>query len=91
MQNIRVSHHPLDSFLLFLYTKSFTGNMGFLLRDKSPKTIQESQEVATRIEYNLSSSKVDPFYASKVKVDDKPKIVHNVEPTSDISDILENL
>jgi hypothetical protein len=25
MQNIPVSHHPSDSFLLFLYTKSFTG------------------------------------------------------------------
>ena len=49
VQKILVSHHPSDNFLLFLYTKAFTGQMGFLLRDKAPKTIQEAQEVATRI------------------------------------------
>jgi hypothetical protein len=66
--------------------------MGFLLGDKSPKTIQEAQEVSTSIEDNLSSSsRVDPFSASRFKVDDKPKIVHNVEPTSDISASLAKL
>jgi hypothetical protein len=42
MQKIPMSHHPLDSFLLFLYTKAFTRQLGYILRDKSPKTIQES-------------------------------------------------
>jgi hypothetical protein len=32
VRNIPVSHHPLDNFLLFVYTKSFTGQMGFILR-----------------------------------------------------------
>jgi hypothetical protein len=31
-----VSNHPSDNFLLFIYTKTFTGQMGFLLWDKSP-------------------------------------------------------
>jgi hypothetical protein len=65
--------------------------MGFLLRDKAPKTIQEAQEVATRIEDNLSSSRVEPFSSPRVKIDAKPKIVHNVEPTSDIGTSLEKL
>jgi hypothetical protein len=91
VQNIPVSYHPSDNFLLFRYTKSFTGHMGFLLKYKSPKTIQEAQEVATRIEDNLSSSIIEPFSTSRVKIDVKPKIVYNDEPTSDISTILTNL
>jgi hypothetical protein len=42
VQKIPVSHHRSDNFLLFLYTKDFTRQMGFLLRDKAPKTIQEA-------------------------------------------------
>jgi hypothetical protein len=91
LQKIPVSHHPSHSFLLFIYTKAFTGQLGYLLRDKNPQTIQEAQEVATRIEDNLLSSKVEPFSAPRVRMDTKPKIVHNVEPTSDISASLEKL
>jgi hypothetical protein len=47
--------------------------------------IQESQEIATRIEYNLLSSKIEPFSTPRVRMDTKPKIVHNVEPALDIS------
>jgi hypothetical protein len=71
MQKIPVSHHPSYSFLLFLYTKAFIGQLGFLLRDKAPKTIQEAQEVATRIEYNLSSSRFEPFSTPRVIMDSK--------------------
>jgi len=80
-----VSYHPSDIFLLFLYTKSFTRETWHLLRDKSPKTIKEFEEVSSRIEENLSSSRVNPFSAPRVKVDAKPRIVHNNEPSSDIS------
>jgi hypothetical protein len=31
VQKIPVSNHPSDNFLLFIYTKTFTGQMGFLL------------------------------------------------------------
>jgi hypothetical protein len=65
--------------------------LGYLLRDKAPKTIQEAQEVVVRIEDNLSLSRVKPFSAPRVKMDVKPKIVHNVEPTSDITISLENM
>jgi hypothetical protein len=91
VQKIPVSHHPSDNFLLFLYTKAFTGQIGFLLRDKAPRTIQEAQEMATKIEDNLSSSKIEPFSAPRVKIDAKPKVVHNVESTSDIGASLEKL
>jgi hypothetical protein len=88
LQKIPMSHHPSDSFLLFLYTKAFTCQLGYLLIYQNPKTIQESQELATRIEDNLSSSRVKPYLAPRVRMDTKPNIAHNVEPTSDISAIL---
>jgi hypothetical protein len=79
-----VSHHPTNNFLVYIYTKAFTGQLGYLLRDKTPQTIQEAQELATNIEDNLHSSKIEPFANPKVKMDTKPKIVHNAEPSSDI-------
>jgi hypothetical protein len=91
LQQIPKSHHPGNDFLLFLYTKAFSGQMGFLLKEKAPRTIQEAHEVATRIENNLSSSKVEPFSAPRVKIDTKPKVIHNVEATSDIGAALVKL
>jgi len=81
LQQIPKSHHPGGDYLLFLYTKAFSGQFGFKIRDKGPKTIQEVHEIATRIKANLSSSKVEPFYAPRAKVDIKPKVVHNAETT----------
>jgi hypothetical protein len=86
-----VSYHPSNNFFLFLYTKAFTGQIGFLLRDKAHKTIQESQEMATKIEDNLPSSKVEYFSASRGEIDAKLKVVHNDESTSDIGASLEKL
>jgi hypothetical protein len=84
LQKIPVSHHPTDNFLVYIYTKAFTGQLGYLLRDKNPQTIQEAQELATKIEGNLHSSKIEPFSNPRGKMDIKPKIVHNTEPTSDL-------
>jgi hypothetical protein len=84
LQKIPVSHHPTDNFLVYIYTKAFTGQLGYLLRDKNPQTIQEAQELATKIEGNLHSSKIEPFTNPRGKMDTKPKIVHNTEPTSDL-------
>jgi hypothetical protein len=47
--------------------------------------------MATNIEDNLSSSKVEPFFTLRVKIDVKPKVGHNDESTSDIGISLENL
>jgi hypothetical protein len=85
LQQIPKSCHPRGDYLLFLYAKEFPGQVGFMLKDKSPRTIQESQENVIRIEANLSSSKVKPFYTPRYKVDVKPKVIHNVETTQDIS------
>jgi hypothetical protein len=84
LQKIPVSHHPTNNFLVYIYTKAFTGQLGYLLRDKNPQTIQEAQELATKIEGNLHSSKIEPFSNPRAKMDIKPKIVHNAEPSSDI-------
>jgi hypothetical protein len=56
-----------------------------LLKDKGPKTIQEAQEMAVKIEANISSCKVETFYAPRSKFDTKPKILHNVDPIQDTS------
>jgi hypothetical protein len=79
IQQIPGIHHPSNNFILFLYTKYFTRQMGFLIRDKAPRTIQESHEMAMKIENNLSSSKLESFSAPRVNMDAKPKVVHNVE------------
>jgi hypothetical protein len=84
LQRIPASHHPKDDYLVHIYTRSFSGQLGYLLRDKNPKSIQESQEIATKIEGNLLSSKIEPFPNPRGRIDTKQKIVHNAEPTSDL-------
>jgi hypothetical protein len=71
-------------FKTLVYTRSFNGQLGYLLRDKNPQSIKEAQELATKIEGNLLSSKIEPFANPRGRIDTKPKIVHNVEPTSDL-------
>ena len=65
--------------------------MAFLIRDKAPRTIQEAHEMTMKIENNLSSSKVEPFFAPRVKMDVKTKVVHNAEAASEIGAILAKL
>jgi hypothetical protein len=85
LQKIPVSHHPANNFLVYIYTKAFTSQLGYLLGDKKkPQTIQDAQELATKIEDNLHSSKIEPFSNPRAKIDTKPKIVHSVEPSSNI-------
>jgi hypothetical protein len=84
LQKILVSHHRTDNFLVYIYAKDFTGQLGYLLRDKNPKTIQEAQELATNIEGNLHSTKIEPFSNPRCKTNIMPKTVHNTEPISDI-------
>jgi hypothetical protein len=84
LQRIPASHHPKDDYLVHVYTRSFNGQLGYLLRDKNPQSIQEAQELATKIEGNLLSSKIEPFANPRGRIDTKPKIVHNDEPTSDL-------
>jgi hypothetical protein len=82
LQKIPASHHPKGDYLVHIYTKSFNGQLGYLLKDKNPQSIQEVQELASKIEGNLLSSKIEPFANPRGRMDTKPKIVHNIEPTS---------
>jgi hypothetical protein len=84
LQRIPPSHHPKDDYLVHIYTRSFNGQLGYLLRDKGPQSIQEAQELATKIEGNLLSSKIEPFANPRGKIDVKQKTVHNAEPASDL-------
>jgi hypothetical protein len=84
LQRIPPSHQPKYDYLIHIYTRSFNGQLGYLLRDKNPQSIQEAQELATKIEGNLLSSKIEPFANPRGKMDVKQKVVHNVEPTSDM-------
>jgi hypothetical protein len=81
LQRIPTNHHLKDDYLVHVYTRSFNGQLGYLLRDKNPQSIQEAQELATKIEGNLLSSKIELFANRRGRIDTKPKIVHNVEPT----------
>jgi hypothetical protein len=74
---------PKDDVILIIYTNYFEGKFGFMLRDKAPKTLVEAQEQATKIEENLSVSKVEPFHAPHAKAKTKPRTLSNVEPTQD--------
>ena len=41
-QRIPPSHHLKDDYLVHIYTRSFSGQLGYLLRDKDPQSIQEA-------------------------------------------------
>jgi hypothetical protein len=84
LQRVPPSHKPKDDYLVHLYTRSFNGQLGYLLRDKNPQSIQEAQEIATKIEGNLLSAKIEPFANPRAKTDVKQKAVHNAEPDSDL-------
>jgi hypothetical protein len=84
LQIIPTSHHPKDDYLIHIYTRSFNGQLGYLLRDKKPQSIQEAQELTTKIEGNLLSYNIEPFANPRGIIDTKKKIGHNTEPTSDL-------
>lgn len=68
---------PKDGVVLLQYTNAFEGKFGFMLRDKSPKTLVEAQEYADEIEQNLLASKVEPFHAPHSKAETKPRALNN--------------
>jgi hypothetical protein len=49
---------------------ALSGKLGLLLDKRCKRTIQESHDMATKIEANISSSKEEPFYAPKVRIND---------------------
>jgi hypothetical protein len=54
-----------------------------MLRDKSPKTLVEAQEQATKIEENILVSKLELFHAPPAKAMTKTRTLHNDEPVQD--------
>jgi hypothetical protein len=85
LQQIPNDIFPRREHLLFLYTNAFPRNFGFMLKGELPKTLEEARELATRIEDNISYCEVEPFYAPRTKADNKPRTLHNIDPTQEIS------
>jgi hypothetical protein len=52
---------PNDEVILLFYNNAFEGQFGIVLRDKSPKTLLEAQEWASKIEINLNTSKINDY------------------------------
>jgi hypothetical protein len=65
-----VIHHPSSSFLTFLYTKSFSRRLNFLLDIREPRTIQEDFDIATEVEAKIPSSKKEQSFVLEVKIDE---------------------
>jgi hypothetical protein len=55
-----------------------------MLKDKHPTTLEEVHEQATWIEANLSSSKVEAFYAPRGNVETKPTTLYSTKKIQDI-------
>jgi hypothetical protein len=45
LQRIPASHHPKDDYLIHVYTKSFNGQLGYLLRDKTPSPFRKPKSL----------------------------------------------
>jgi hypothetical protein len=78
VQQIPVSHHPSSSFLTFLYTKAFSGQLKFFLNIMKPRTIQEAFDIATQVEAKIPSSKEEQSFVPEVKACE-PKGVPSLE------------
>jgi hypothetical protein len=78
VQQIPVSHHPSSSFLTFLYTKAFSGQLKIFLNIMKPRTIQEAFDIATQVEAKIPSSKEEQSFVPKVKACE-PKGVPSLE------------
>jgi hypothetical protein len=47
LQQTPRSHHPQDKYLVYLYTNALSGQLGLLLNEKGPRTIQEDYHMST--------------------------------------------
>jgi hypothetical protein len=54
-----------DDAILFHYTNAFDGQFGFMLRYKSPNTLEIAKKNVSNIEENVLSSKEKPFNTSR--------------------------
>jgi hypothetical protein len=70
LHQIPRSHHPEDKYLTYLYTNELLVNLGFILRKKGPRTIQQSYHMAIQIKANISLFKGEHLFTPETKVDD---------------------
>jgi hypothetical protein len=58
------SHHPEDKNIIHLYINALLVHLGCPLSKKGPRTLNEAQSMATRIEQNISLSEVRHLFTS---------------------------
>ena len=64
------SHRPEDRYLIYLYTNALLVQLGFLLSENRPRTIQEAYHMAIQIEANISLFKGEHLFTPRIKFDD---------------------
>jgi 6-pyruvoyl-tetrahydropterin synthase len=75
---------PSDDTNILHYTNAFDGQIVFMIRGKSPTTLEIAKEIASKIEENLSSSKVVSFNTSRAstsKGESKKVVINTTHPT----------
>jgi hypothetical protein len=70
LQQIPRSHHPEDKYLIYLCTNALLVQLGFLLNEKGPRTIEEDYHMAIQIEENISLFNGEHLFDPEIKVDD---------------------
>jgi hypothetical protein len=68
LYQIHKIHCPKDKYLMYLYTNALLGHLSFFLNKKGPKTLAKAQNMAMRIELNLSLSKGKHFSSLWTKI-----------------------
>jgi hypothetical protein len=63
-------HCHVFEFPLVIYIRAFLGKSIFFLDKRIPRTIQEAYDMATKVEDNISSSKVEHLFVLQVNIDD---------------------
>ena len=77
LQRIPEESNPGERYLIFLYTREFSGELGFLLNDRETRTIQKSYHIAIEIETNISSQwkNISLLYKSRLITIKIPQIL----------------
>jgi len=71
---------PSKEVVYILYVNAFEGKFSFILRDKKPYTLEKSKDYSTKIEENITYSKIEPFQYPRTRTEEKTKTIINNVP-----------
>jgi hypothetical protein len=64
LYQIPKGHRPEDKYIVHLYIHALLAHLGFPLSKRAPRTLYEAHDMATRIEQNISLSKIRYLFTS---------------------------